>query len=170
MVSHDPKFEWPKDPLVGNISRRDNIAKTDDPPPPTGYRRIKEEERARLSPNEKAQFVVLMARRLTKCVAAGGGTRSHSPLGGLCLLIREVHYGRLSMFFFPTSFFHVDMSTTTCTSSKVCLSKPSQRRKRPKNHCQQPLGEMQRHVYIRIPVRALINLTGKGVKSKEIER
>ena len=33
-----------------------------------------------------------------------------------------------------------------------------------------PLGEMQRHVYIRIPVRALINLTGKGVKSKEIER
>ena len=32
------------------------------------------------------------------------------------------------------------------------------------------LGEMQRHVYIRIPVRALINLTGKGVKSMEIER
>ena len=33
-----------------------------------------------------------------------------------------------------------------------------------------PLGEMQRHVYIRIPVRVLINLTGKGVKSMEIER
>ena len=57
-----------------------------------------------------------------------------------------------------------------CTNSRADLCAGARLREGIEYAVTPAMGEMQRHVYIRIPVRALINLTGKGVKSMEIER
>ena len=53
--------------MKGNISRRDDIATTDD------LRQALEEEWAQLGPEEVAPFVESMAGRMTECLAACGG-------------------------------------------------------------------------------------------------
>ena len=98
--------------MKDNISRRDDIATTDD------LRQALEEEWPQLGPEEVAPFVESMGGRMTECLAAGGGHTHYY----MVLLLRaakfDVRRARLPAFFSLVFFFK---TTTKAKTSKVSL-------------------------------------------------